>query len=526
MTIVGKGRMLALEISPKVVRAVEFVAGTRPLQVTCAAAADWPGGEPVRAGRFLREFLAEKGFTARKAIVSYFGPLIEHRIYAIPPASGETREALLRGKVAEESNTPVSELRVSGEVVGKVFERGIERQETLAVFTPEFEIRRLVFLLIEAGVTPVRVTSAPLSLVRLHPDDRPEDVVAFVHADPVRTVMAVSDGGKLRFAREFAADLAEPTDGGRAAVPDYGLLDLGGGATHPQPPTEDETDAHAEKIVTEITRSFLYYRQISRGGTIGTIYWSGVQPPEGLRKLVSERLKADLSPHPAAGFVALGEGARVDPAEFAVPIGLAVAVDDPDPVNLLPVEYLLRKARWGTYVVAAAVAVLFLAVNGVLYRGLSGAEARYRDVLAHTAAGVGVNPKVQAEFQRWRSLRRIVREASASEQLLAMPFAAWRAFFAQLAAPVPPQMTFSSLSVTRTEKGYRGEVRGAVRGNDPQSAQERLNRFLDGVRKGACLSEVRYAPVELGPRGAQGGGYVQEFRLSFALRPAGPEEGR
>lgn len=512
--------MLALEISPKVVRATEFVAGTRPLRVVRAAAADWPGGEPVRAGRFLREFLVEKGFTARKAIVSYFGPLIEHRIYAIPPASGETREALLRGKVAEEVNTPVSELRVSGEAIGKVLERGVERQEVLAVFTPEFEVRRLVFLLIEAGITPVRVTSAPLSLVRLHPDDRPDDVAAFVHADPVRAVIAVSDGGKLRFAREFAADLAEAADGAQAAVPEYGLLDLEGDAEHPQPPAADETDAHAERIVTEITRSFLYYRQISRGGTIGTIHWSGMQPPEGLRKLVSERLKAEITPHPAAGIVAFDEGVRVDPAEFAVPIGLAAGADDPDPVNLLPVEYLLRKARWGTLVVAAAVALLFLVVNGVLYRGLSGAEARYRDVLAHTAAGVGVNPKVQAEFQRWRNLRRLVREASASEQLLSTPFAAWRSFFAQLGAPVPAEMTFSSLSVTRTERGYRGELRGAVRGNSAQSAQERLNRFLDGVRSGTCLSDVRYAPVELGPRGGRdGGGYVQEFRLSFGLRP-------
>ncbi|HJX14726.1 MAG TPA: hypothetical protein VJ386_03270, partial [Candidatus Deferrimicrobiaceae bacterium] len=128
-----KGKMLALEISPKVIRAIEYVPGTRPLEVTLAAATDWPGGEPVRVGRFLREFLSNRGFTAKRAVISYFGPLIEHRIYILPPATGEDRDALLRGKVAEEISTPVSELRVTGEVIGKQVERGVERQEVLAV---------------------------------------------------------------------------------------------------------------------------------------------------------------------------------------------------------------------------------------------------------------------------------------------------------------------------------------------------------------------------------------------------------
>jgi len=138
----AKGKMLALEISPKVVRAMEYVPGTSPLEVTLSAATDWPGGEPVRVGRFLREFLSSRGFTARRAVVSYFGPLIEHRIYVLPPTTGETRDALLRGKVAEEISTPVSELKVTGEIIGKQVERGVDRHEVLAVYIPEFEIRQ------------------------------------------------------------------------------------------------------------------------------------------------------------------------------------------------------------------------------------------------------------------------------------------------------------------------------------------------------------------------------------------------
>ena len=45
------------------------------------------------------------------------------------------------------------------------------RPNHIHFFTPEFEIRRLTFLLIEAGISPARVASVPLALTALHPKD-------------------------------------------------------------------------------------------------------------------------------------------------------------------------------------------------------------------------------------------------------------------------------------------------------------------------------------------------------------------
>jgi len=114
------GGMLAIEISPRVIRVVEYAPGERPVRILRAAVTERPGGEPSTVGQFLRGFLERNGFTAKSAVVSYLGPVIEHRIFAIPPVTGKTREELLRGKIAQDTATSVAELRVTGEVVGKV----------------------------------------------------------------------------------------------------------------------------------------------------------------------------------------------------------------------------------------------------------------------------------------------------------------------------------------------------------------------------------------------------------------------
>jgi hypothetical protein len=516
----AKGKMLALEISPKVIRAMEYVPGTSPLEVTLAAATDWPGGEPVRVGRFLREFLSSHGFTAKRAVVSYFGPLIEHRIYVLPPATGETRDALLRGKVAEEISTQVSELRVTGEIIGKQVERGVERQEVLAVYIPEFEIRRLVFLLIEAGITPVRVTSVPLALSVMHPKDQADNAVGFLHVDPSRAIIGVSGGGKLRFARDFPADF--PQNGSPApAVPEYHLMDLPA-ADAPEGDAElSEEETAAERVMTELTRTFLYYRQLTRGGSISQIYWSGTTPSEAMKRLVAERLRLEIAPHPAvAAVVWLRDGLSADPAGFAVPIGLALLGEEPDRVNLLPTEYLGRKERWKNLVAVAVIAFLFLAANAGLYLGLHNAEARYREVLASVTAGTNLNQSTQEEFLRWRNLRQVAREASAGEQALRTPFTRWKPFFARLGMPVPRRMAFTSLGLERDSGGFRAQIKGKIRGETLSEVQDGLNGFLTEVRKGGILSDVEYLPVDIRPiqETKAEKGYEQEFLVRFRLQ--------
>jgi Tfp pilus assembly PilM family ATPase len=502
------GRMLSIEFAPRVIRVVEFQAGDRPVRIFRAAVADRPGGEPAAVGKFLREFLAGNGFTAKEALVSYLGPVIEHRVYSIPPVTGATREELLRGKIAQESAVAVAELRVTGEVIGKVAEKGYERHEVMTLYTPEFEIRRLVYILIEAGLIPERVVSVPVALAGLHPPDAPDELCGFIHLEPSRCVICVSGSGRLRFAREFhlkGAGLPGADVDGRQPLSEEAVL--------------------AERLVMELTRSLLYFRQISQGGSITRLFWSGDPPSGEAVRLISERLKLEIGTHPAAKEAVFEAGTRGDPSVFSVPIGMAVAEWGSERVNLLPVKFLQRKERRGSFIALAVILLAFLGANFGLYHGLRSASNRYRDVLASFDAVTRSMALSPEEASRWMELSSAMGEAALGEKAYAHPFTRWKTLFAALGAAVPPDMRLLSATFTPAEPGSggtaggRAELRGIVHAGTPADVQGKVNAFLAALRLQPVVADAEYSVLELRPRAEESkGGYEQEFYLNFTMR--------
>ncbi len=528
-----KARMLAIEFAAREIRVVEFVPNTKPVQVTNAASTERPSGEPNVVGKFLKEFLDSKGFVAKRVLISYSGPVIEHRIYAIPPVAPENREELLRGKVAQEITTPVGEMRVTGEFLGKVIEQNVERHEILTAFVPEFEVKRLIYMLVEAGISPARVATVPLALASLHPPEAVDNLAGFLHAESNRCVIGVSNAGKLRFAREFPVEM--PT-AGRAAAPapavpaevsDYGNLDLGGESSQAAAPSAypaaslastPEDDAIAERLVTELTRSLLYFRQLSRGGSITKLYWSGIPPTPTIERMIAERLKFTVEPHPAGNASVGLEKFDAPPAEYGVPVGMAVAMQTAEQINLLPEEYLRRRKRRKSNAALVAAGVLFLAANVALYMGFLNAQGRYRALLAPSASGRTPNAGMEEDFIRWSELRKTASDLAKAEKELATPFTRWNALFAALGASAPKEVSFTLLSIERTVDGYSGTLRAVSRGKDPAQVQERLSAFLAGLRGHAPILGMAYSPVEIRPiRKEEGKGYEQEFLVSFTL---------
>ncbi|OFX18700.1 MAG: hypothetical protein A2V77_01110 [Anaeromyxobacter sp. RBG_16_69_14] len=504
----------------------EFVPGSAPIEVTRAATIERPAGEPAAVAKALKALLAEGGFTAKRALVAYSGPLIEHRLFGIPPVSGETRNELLRGKIAQEVSTPIGELCVSGEIVGKISEQGHERAEALAVFTPEFEIRRLTFLLVEAGISPARIASVPLALAALHPKGDESALVGFVHAEPGRCTITVSSGGKLRFAREFTLQPQRPaeSEGGAAlpdAVPDYGNVELPGArmavpvAAAAVVPAAEEA---AERLLTDLTRSLLYFRQVSRGGSISKLYWSGEAPSAEAKALILQRLKLEIALHPAEEAASWPTGQAGSPSDYAVPVGLAKAGQIPEQVNLLPEGYQRRRKRRRYVAASVAVWVAFLAVIGAVFAGLHNAETRYREVIEQSEDLASRRAGAQADFLRWVEIRKRAEAVEGMDRSHRSPFTRWRPLLHWLGASVPRDMTFTTITIEGTGAGYRGELRGRVRGKDPSEVQARLNGFLAAVLARSLGEGVLYAPIEVRPMAEdEGRGVIQEFRLTFAL---------
>jgi len=83
-------------------------------------------------------------------------------------------------------------------------------------------------------------------------------------------------------------------------------------------------------------------------------------------------------------------------------------------------------------------------------------------------------------------------------------------------------MTFTSVTIEATGAGYRGELRGRVRGKDPSEVQAQLNGFLAATLARSLGEGVLYAPIEVRPMTEdEGRGVIQEFRLTFTLAREG-----
>jgi len=156
---------------------------------------------------------------------------------------------------------------------------------------------------------------------------------------------------------------------------------------------------------------------------------------------------------------------------------------------------------------------------------LRNASMRYRDVLGGSAAATRIKAASQEEISRWMATRSALEEVKRGEETLENPFTRWKALFATLGAPVPPEMRFLSATFTPASPSDAGphagrcEVRGIVSGKTPVEAQNRVNAFLAAVRAQPVVGEPGYTVLEVRPRGEDGGGgYEQEFRLGFPLR--------
>jgi hypothetical protein len=304
-------------------------------------------------------------------------------------------------------------------------------------------------------------------------------------------------------------------------VPDYGTVDLsegaGPGAAAPAPAASADD---AERLITELTRSLLYFRQVSRGSSISKLFWSGEAPSEEAKALIQQRLKLEISEHPSEKVAIWPRKEAGHPSDFAVALGLAKAGQVPGQANLLPAEYQRRRQRRSRIVASAVAWAAFIVVTVGIFGGLQNAQNRYREVVQESEALTSSRSGAQADFVKWTELRKQAEGAYAADRSLRTKFTRWRALLAWLGASTPREMTFTEITVDQGPSGYLGELRGQVRGKDPSEVQERLNGFLGTVSTRSLGQGVLYAPVEVRPMTVdEGKGVVQEFRLTFTLAP-------
>jgi hypothetical protein len=305
----------------------------------------------------------------------------------------------------------------------------------------------------------------------------------------------VSSEGKLRFSREFTVELPRQADaGGDEAAPDYGNVELEGAGT---PAASPAPETVAERVVTELTRSLLYFRQVSRGTSISRLYWSGEAASPEVKGLILAR-RSSSSPLTRRRARPRSRRRRREP-RLRRPAGAGQGGPGPR-AGEPPAESYQRRRKQRNHLAATAVVWgAFLAVAAAAFAGLHDAQTRYHDAIAASDALTSGQVGAQADFVRLSELLQRTEAAERADRALRTPFTRWRPLLAWLGASTPRDMAFTSLSIDRFAGGYRGELCGVVRGRDPSEAQARLNGFLATLSLRSLGEGVLYAPVEVRP---------------------------
>lgn len=515
MRVVEGNRMLSVEISRRNLSILEFIPGTSPLKITNFARASKPAGDPAEVARFMRKMADDAGITGNKALVVINEPIIEHRTYVLPKVSKDERDVLVMRKLEGDVSTPLSELSVVSAVLGDTVDRGVDKDEVLVVSTPDFEVKRALYIVMEAGFEPLLMTSFPVACSHLHPSAERDSSISFVLLSEGKSFVTVSRDGKPKFSREFFLDF------GSSDVPE----DITGYQIIGEAEEDRIQKVIDERIVTELSRSFLYFKQFSRGETLRKVYLMGEYGGEAIRQTVSDRfvMEVDTPETLLTGKIVLvdsafARGDEFDVSLFAHLIGLATKAKETGEINLLPQEYLERKKKIVKRTVATGAAALYLLANVILIFGFSSAKSHYQSLLREFD---DINPVIvkNREFtERIHALKRKAAESEAILRQLEHPFTRWVECFGLLSQAAPKTVTFDDLSIQKEVNGYQWKLSGRTEGRTPEEVQLEFNRFFSSVKNNPFLDGTRYIPVVVYPVEGHGHQYEEKFILELSMK--------
>jgi hypothetical protein len=390
---------------------------------------------------------------------------------------------------------------VANTVIGDTVDKGVEKDEVLVVSTPSFEVKRALYIVIEAGWEPVLMTTFPVACANLHPSTESDNFVSFVNLSEGKSFVTVSRDGRPKFSREFFLEF------GHSAAPEQSMDYQNIGEVE----EEQLQNVIDERIVTELSRSFLYFKQFSRGETIRKAYLMGEHCGEALAKTVEDRFVIDVEPPEkllAGQFDlqgdALPKAGEFDISLFTHLIGMAMKTSRKEEINLLPQEYVERKKRFLKRSFFYGAAAMYVLANLVLILDI--------EQLAP------VIYKNRDYANRVYDLKRRAEESEAILRELDHPFKRWVECFGFISQVTPGTITYDELNILKGSDGYLWTLSGRTMGANPEKVQLEFNAFYSSLNKNPFLGKARYIPKKVYPVDGYRHKYEEKFVLELNMR--------
>ncbi len=392
----------------------------------------------------------------------------------------------------------VDESLLDFEILGDIVEKGVRKYEVLVAVSPQKTVEKHLSLLGKAGMKPASLicTSYALQKIaeRLHSSDsggKEDEARCFIDMGELYTELIIVKGKHLMFSRKIpvaGGDFTKAMTG--TLVSDRGKTQLSIDEAEKIKkdvglPSEAESKIIEDKIsttqilsmlrtpleqlISEIDRSFDYYREESGGGKVNSIIlFGGGASLAGLIKSLSEGLGIEVKlGDPLDGMNIEKDAVRErEKTSYRLESAIAAALSGAKGINLLPVEIkeeIKRVVKRGTL---EAVITAVIIISLLFYIGMKIKIDNF-------------NKRIATAKMEMASLNEQVKEAEAKRlaQTVLSDEPYWEDVFREVGSLIPDEIVIESVKVENRVIVIKGIV------NSPDG-QQILADFIIGLEKG------------------------------------------
>jgi len=385
---------------------------------------------------------------------------------------------------------PVNNSLLDSEVSGEILEKGIKKYEAIVAVSPKTTIDKYLSLLGKAGVTPISLIPAPITLQRLVELSHAKEIKisCLVDIGGLYTELVILRGKNLVFSRKIpiaGGDFTKAMTG--ALVSDRGRIELTLEEAEKIKqevgiPSETESKIINDKIstaqilsmlrtplsqlVNEIGRCLDYYREESGGGQIESLILFGAGSSlKGLTNFLSNELGIEVRLGDPLEGLKVGPGAIREKDRISHSLAMAIGAGLSGArggINLLPPELkektkrLFKRTTLETTVSAVILTLVFL------YIGMKISLGNYQK-------------KATVAKLELSSLEPQLKQAAVFSLLNDEPY--WKDVFKELSNIIPNDIYITKLSMRNRTITIKGIAPSG-------QAQERISNFIVTLQKG------------------------------------------
>ncbi len=479
---------IGLEVTCSKVKLVEIVSSVSGMKITNFAVFDYPSNlkNSTKTAEQIKDAIGRTALDTKEIYGVVSGPLVEHRIVLLPPMTEQEMHAVTRREASKvrhgesasgmSGETALQNVSFGFDVVGRIDKGGIKKTAVLIATAPYELVTEQMRLMAELGIRLRGLTIIPLALFHALGQAKEyyseEDSIAFIHAGIKSACIIMVSNNSLLFSREFS---------------------LASGA-------EVIEANHAERLIAEVKRSFLYFKQRYRGKEVGKGILSGdIQDLRNPATLLAKELdiEVDVFGLPNGLEISL-PGKKMSEFQsllpsLTIPMGLAIAGLRQSRVNLLSREGTGRKGVWRTAIpllspfgkggvrgIASGLLLLML-FGSYLWLSITNFCTQRKKLVTLKAL-----ESLRPELENINKLQEERHEHDARLLLierLNAPRTHWSELFREISWLVPEDIVFDKLEA-RQEKGQRQRmiIEGKADGKD------KFNKFLSHLQNSSSMA--------------------------------------